>query len=101
MQIETDGRIYITSSTTTATTGFNEDPKDILIRQLQRQIEEQRRQIEQLQAEVKKAQNNNHFSEKEIRLLINKCHPDKNNGSTMCAQITDKLVKLKETFSNR
>ena len=93
---DSTGRLYYTNAST-ATIAYNADPKDEVIRQLKEQIEEQQRQLEQLQAELKNTQTRNDFSEKEIRLLINKCHPDKNNGSQMCAQITDKLLNIKKS----
>lgn len=44
-------------------------------------------------------QQNNQFSEAELRTLLSLCHPDKHGGKESATRITQKLIAMREAAS--
>jgi len=77
----------------TATLRLQEEPDlaDLIreIKRLQMIVEDQELQIEKLQSTPAG------FTKEQLKLLIQKMHPDKNNGSSECVVLFKKLLDIK------
>ena len=68
---------------------------------LQREANDAERLIESLRAKLRQAEQQqvtmsaSSFTQKELKVMLNKLHPDKNKGSEICTQITQKIIKAK------
>ena len=71
------------------------------INMLQREASDAERLTESLRAQLRQAQQQqvtmsaSSFTQKELKVMLNKLHPDKNRGSEICTQITQKIIKAK------
>ena len=71
------------------------------INMLQREANDAERLTESLRAKLKQAEQQqvtmsaSSFTQKELKVMLNKLHPDKNKGSEICTQITQKIIKAK------
>ena len=71
------------------------------INMLQREANEAERLTESLRAKLRQAEQQqvtmsaSSFTQKELKVMLNKLHPDKNKGSEICTQITQKIIKAK------
>ena len=77
----------------TATIRIQQEPNILdLIREIKRLqiiVEDQEIQIDKLQVTP------TNFTKQQLKLLIQKMHPDKNNGSSECAILFQKLMDIK------
>lgn len=77
----------------TATIRIQQEPdlSDLVreIKRLQMIVEDQELQLEKLQVTP------TNFTKQQLKLLIQKMHPDKNNGSDECAILFKKLIDIK------
>ena len=71
------------------------------INMLQREASDAERLTESLRVQLRQAQQQqvtmsaSSFTQKELKVMLNKLHPDKNKGSEICTQITQKIIKAK------
>tara|TARA_A100001515_G_scaffold41490_1_gene32641 strand:- start:693 stop:1163 length:471 start_codon:yes stop_codon:yes gene_type:complete len=71
------------------------------INMLQREVNDAERLTESLRAQLRQAEQQqvtmsaSSFTQKELKVMLNKLHPDKNKGSEICTQITQKIIKAK------
>ena len=71
------------------------------INMLQREASDAERLTESLRAQLRQAQQQqvtmsaSSFTQKELKVMLNKLHPDKNKGSETCTQITQKIIRAK------
>jgi len=71
------------------------------INMLQREVNDADRLTESLRVQLRQAQQQqvtmsaSSFTQIELKVMLNKLHPDKNKGSEICTQITQKIIKAK------
>ena len=71
------------------------------INMLQREVNDAERLTESLRAQLRQAEQQqvtmsaSSFTQKELKVMLNKLHPDKNKGSEICTQITQKIIRAK------
>ena len=85
--------ISIDSSGTLAYGTNKDDVLLVKIHQLQIQVKNLRRTMEELSKENEKLQANGGFTDEETRFILMRCHPDHNQGSKIALQLTQKLVR--------
>ena len=68
------------------------------LNQLLRQIEQQQKLINHLEAllKEKEAEVNIDLTKDDIKFILMKCHPDKNMNSKQAAKVTAKLLKIRK-----
>lgn len=60
---------------------------------LQISLGEEKRQNSLLRQQLNSAVKTNIFTEKELKVILSKVHPDKNNNSEVCNEITKKIIR--------
>ena len=71
------------------------------INMLQREVNDADRLTESLRVQLRQAQQQqvtmsaSSFTQQELKVMLNKLHPDKNKGSEICTQITQKIIEAK------